>query len=99
MLGAAATLSLGTDGKIAAARLVFLNAGDTPRAAGAAVVNLIGQAPSDELFANAAQSVDADIEPMGTLHASPDYQRHLARVLARRVLAQAAQRAASAGLS
>ena len=99
MLGAAATLSLGTDGKIAAARLVFLNAGDTPRAAGAAVVNLIGQTPSDELFANAATSVDGDIEPMGTLHASPEYQRHLARVLARRVLAQAAQRAASAVLS
>ncbi len=93
MLGAAATLSIGTDGKIAAARLVFLNAGDTPRAAGAAIIRLIGQTPGDDVFANAATAVDADIEPMGTLHASPDYQRHLARVLARRVLTQAAQRA------
>jgi len=93
LLGAAATLSLGTDGKIAAARLVFLNAGETPRAAGAAVIGLIGQTPSEALFAQAAQTIDSDIEPLGTLHASPDYQRHLARVLARRVLAEAAARA------
>lgn len=93
LLGAAATLSIGTDGTIAAARLVFLNAGETPKVAGLATAQLIGQAPTAGLFAAAATSVDGDIEPMGTLHASPDYQRHLARVLARRVLAQAAERA------
>ncbi len=93
LLGAAATLSLGTDGTISAARLVFLNAGDTPKVAGLATTQLIGQTPSAELFATAAQAVDGDIEPMGTLHASPDYQHHLARVLARRVLARAAERA------
>lgn len=92
LLGAAATLSIGTDGTIAAARLVFLNAGETPKVAGLATAQLMASASAD-LFAAAATSVDGDIEPMGTLHASPDYQRHLARVLARRVLAQAAERA------
>ncbi len=93
LLGAAATLAIGTDGRIAAARLVFLNAGDTPRVTGLATALLIGQPPEPEVFAAAAAQVDGDIEPMGTLHASPEYQRHLARVLARRVLTQAAARA------
>ncbi len=71
-VAAAATLSLGTDGTISAARLVFLNAGDTPKVAGLATTQLIGQTPSAELFATAAQAVDGDIEPMASLAADAE---------------------------
>jgi carbon-monoxide dehydrogenase medium subunit len=34
-----------------------------------------------------------EINPFGNIHASPDFQRHLARVLTRRALNQALERA------
>jgi CO/xanthine dehydrogenase FAD-binding subunit len=62
--------------------------------ADAAAGLLVGQVPTDELFAEVGETASVnEIEPMGTLHATPEYQRHLARVLTRRVLNQAFARA------
>jgi carbon-monoxide dehydrogenase medium subunit len=93
MLGAAAVLRLGPQGTIAHARLVFLNAGETPIRSLAAEAVLLGQTPGAELFAAAARAADVDLQPLGTLHATVAYQRHLAAVVAQRVLEQASLRA------
>jgi carbon-monoxide dehydrogenase medium subunit len=44
-----------------------------------------------EQVANTA--ADQDLSPMGNVHGSADYQKHLARVLTRRALATAFERA------
>lgn len=98
MLGVAAVVTLDEAGRCARARLVYLNAGDRPAAAEQAAAALAGQTLTAEgIDAAAAQAAAHEIEPMGSsVHATPEYQRHLARVLGRRALALAAERAAAA---
>jgi len=57
---------------------------------------LAGAAPSDALWETAADAVRADLEPDGDIHASAEYRRHLAGVLTRRALSDAAARAREA---
>ena len=96
-VGVAARLSLGSDGRIAGARLVYLSVGDAPVDAARATAALVGAQPEAEAFAAAARTVAAEeIDPTGDIHASADYKRHLAAVLTRRALATAARRAAEA---
>ena len=74
-----------------AARLVFLNAGEIPMVAAAAAALLLGQRLTPELCASAAALAARDeIAPSGDVHASADYKRHLASVLAKRALLEAA---------
>ncbi len=97
LLGLAALVSMDRGGRIDGARLVYLNAGETPVDARAAAQMLIGEAPSDELFRAAAHhAATHEIAPMGSVHATPDYQRHLARILTVRALRQATKRAQGA---
>ena len=97
MMGVAAVLTLDADGVCQQARLVYLNAGDGPVAARQAAEMLVGEAQSEELCeAAAAKAAAEEIDPPGNVHASPEYQRHLARVLTRRALQQAFQRARDA---
>lgn len=94
MAGVAAMLTLDEHMQISDARLVYLNVGDGPVEATQAEELLVGQAPGDKAFAEAAQiAAEEEMTPFGNLHATPEYQRHLAQVLTRRVLAQAAERA------
>jgi carbon-monoxide dehydrogenase medium subunit len=94
MAGVAAMLSLDADGRMSDARLVYLNVGDGPVETPEAVARLIGLPPEDETFAEAARiASETEIMPFGNIHATPEYQRHLAEVLTRRALAQAAERA------
>ncbi len=94
MLGVAAVVRLNEGGVCEEARLVYLNAGDGPVDAKRAAGLLKGRKPSAEVFAAAASlAAEQEINPMGSIHASPDYQRHLARVLTGRVLTQAFDRA------
>jgi carbon-monoxide dehydrogenase medium subunit len=95
MLGIAAVVTLDGSGRCQHARLVYLNAGDRPIQAIKAANMLIGQAFSVDLAAAAADTASSqEIEPMGNMHASVAYQHHLAKVLTRRALETAFQRAA-----
>lgn len=94
MAGAAATVTLAEDGTIAAARLVYLSVGDYPTEAFQAEAMLIGEQPTSAALRAAAETAAAqDIDPGSDIHAGADYRRHLARVLAGRVLTKAAERA------
>ena len=52
--------------------------------------------PSAEAIAAAAEIAGGEVDPTGDIHATADYKRHLARVLARRALGEAAERAGTA---
>jgi carbon-monoxide dehydrogenase medium subunit len=94
MMGVAVQVELDGDGVCRDARLIYLNAGDGPIEAEQAQAILRGETPSDELFASAAiEAADKEIDPMGNIHATVDFQRHLARVLTKRALEKAVARA------
>lgn len=95
LMGIAALVTLDERGVCRQARLVYLNAGDGPVAAQEAARLLEGGAIDVEAIESAAAlASEKEINPFGNLHASPEYQRHLARVLTRKALKQAAERAA-----
>jgi len=94
MAGVASLVTLDESGVCQRARLVYLNLGDAPLDAQAAAGLLIGEKQSDELAAAVAtKAAEEEVMPMGSLHASIEYQQHLARVLTRRALIQAFERA------
>jgi carbon-monoxide dehydrogenase medium subunit len=93
MMGLAATVGI-KKGVCQSASLVYLNAGDRPMSAPSAAAMLVGQPPDEVLFTAAAEKAAAEeIEPMGNLHSSAEFQRHLAKVLTVRALKTAAARA------
>jgi carbon-monoxide dehydrogenase medium subunit len=94
MMGVAACLEIADDGTCSDARLVYLNAGDGPVRAHAAEQILLGEEPGPDLFASAAgKAAEDEIDPFGNVHASVEFQRHLARVLTLRALETASRRA------
>lgn len=94
MMGVAAVVTLNESGVCTSARLVYLNAGDKPVHAVQASAALTGHALTEASIAEAAHlAALQEIEPMGSLHASPAFQRHLAAVLTKRALRLAAERA------
>jgi carbon-monoxide dehydrogenase medium subunit len=96
MMGVAAVVTLDAAGVCERARLVYLNAGDIPLVAAQASGALSGRRLTPEIMDEAAAlAAGSEIAPMGNVHATPEYQRHLARVLTRRALAMAAARASS----
>lgn len=99
MMGVAAGLNLDAEGICIEARLVYMNAGDGPIAARQAAAGLAGQPAGPEAFEQAAAAAQQEIDPLGNVHASVAYQRHLATVLTRRALAAATERARGNGSS
>ena len=98
LMGVATVVTLDEKGVCRQARLVYLNAGEGPVNARLAAGLLHGETPSAQVIqAAAAMAADTEISPMGNVHASPEYQRHLARVLSKRALTQAFARAQSNG--
>jgi carbon-monoxide dehydrogenase medium subunit len=97
MAGVAAVVTLEDDSdRCKQARLVFLGVGDGPVDARQAAEMLIGQVPTAEAIRAAAETAASDeIDPGSDIHASAEYRRHLANVLARRALEQAFERAIS----
>ncbi|MFQ5921431.1 MAG: FAD binding domain-containing protein [Anaerolineales bacterium] len=90
MMGVAAAVEVDDEGACKEARLVYLNAGDGPVEAEEAAAMLRGERPGQEVIAAAAgEAADNEIDPMGNVHASIDFQRHLARVLTERALVKA----------
>jgi aerobic carbon-monoxide dehydrogenase medium subunit len=71
-------------GQIEDARVAFTNMAATPIRAEAVESALRGQ--SIEAIASASEAAADGTDPPGDLNATPDYKRHLARVLTRRAL-------------
>ncbi|MCB0213290.1 MAG: xanthine dehydrogenase family protein subunit M [Anaerolineae bacterium] len=94
LVGVAATVTLDAGGLCESARLVYLSVGDKPVEAHQATAALIGQKLTAEAIEAAAEiAAGQDIDPPGDIHASVPYRRHLAKVLAKQVLATATARA------
>jgi len=94
LMGVAALVALDENGRCTEARLVYLNAGDGPVNAKGAARMLEGEIPDEPVIQAAADSASQnEINPFGNIHASSDFQRHLARVLTRKTLKQATERA------
>jgi carbon-monoxide dehydrogenase medium subunit len=94
LMGVAALVTLDEDRRCRHARLVYLNAGDGPVQAREAGSALEGKIPDSESIDAAVElASQKEINPFGNIHASPDFQRHLARVLTRKTLKQAIERA------
>lgn len=79
---------------VANARIVVGSVGERPQRMTAAESILIGERPASAIRAEAARLVHDAVEPTEDKFESSAYKRHLARVLAARALATAAQRAA-----
>ena len=94
LMGVAAVVTLDEKGMCQDGRLVFLNAGEGPLNAKQASGMLRGQMLSPKLIDESATlAAQNEIQPMGNVHASAEYQRHLAKVLAKRALKTALERA------
>jgi len=94
MMGVATSVMLDENGKCKSAKLVYLNAGDGPVDAVEAAQSLVGESLNDKLIESAAlQASEKEITPFGNIHASAEFQRHLAKTLTIRTLKIAAERA------
>jgi carbon-monoxide dehydrogenase medium subunit len=96
--GIAAVVTLDETGRCSDARLVYLSVGDGPVVAREAAALLVGEEISDGAIEAAAEKASRDeMDPLGDIHATPEFKRHLARVLTRRALRRAAGRARNGG--
>jgi carbon-monoxide dehydrogenase medium subunit len=93
IVGLAATMTLGKRDECTHVRLAFCGAGETPIDASSAAKSLIGHAPTGAAILDVAATAQTMIDPGGSVHASADYQRHIAGVLTERALTTAHQRA------
>jgi carbon-monoxide dehydrogenase medium subunit len=93
IIGVACTVRLDAEGRCSEARIGLCNAGDTPVVVAAAGDCLVGERVERPQIEEAAAIVQRSIEPGGNVHASKEYQRHIAGVLTARALACANERA------
>jgi carbon-monoxide dehydrogenase medium subunit len=89
MVGVCALVSRAPDGTCDDARIGLTHMGSTPLRATAAEEALRGSTLDDASIAGAAEHAAEGTDPPGDLNATPDYKRHLARVLTRRALEEA----------
>jgi carbon-monoxide dehydrogenase medium subunit len=80
-------------GVIGDVRIALTGVGPTPVRPAAAERLLVGRAPSDGLWSEAAEAVRAAVTPDGDIHASAEYRTHVSGVLAQRALREALSRA------
>jgi carbon-monoxide dehydrogenase medium subunit len=93
LIGVACTVRIDNDGSCSEARIGLCNAGAVPLLAAQAGQSLLGRHLGAANFDEAAALVAAAIEPGGSIHASKEFQRHLAGVLTKRALTTAHERA------
>jgi aerobic carbon-monoxide dehydrogenase medium subunit len=90
MVGVCALVKKAGDGSCEDVRIGLTHMGSTPLRASAAEEALRGQGLDAGSIERAAGQAAEGTEPPGDLNATPDYKRHLARVLTRRALEEAA---------
>lgn len=88
MVAVCAMVKKGADGSFEDVRVALTNMASTPIRARAVEDALRGKGPN--AIAEAAEQAAEGTDPPGDLNATPDYKRHLARVLTRRALEEAA---------
>jgi len=86
IVGVAAMVTLGDQNKCTEVRLAFCGVGETPVDASPAADGVIGHQLTEEAIRDVAASAQKMIEPGGSVHATADYQRHIAGVLTERAL-------------
>jgi carbon-monoxide dehydrogenase medium subunit len=91
--GVAAMVTRDEAQRCARVRLALCGVGEVPVDASGATAPLIGQLFTDDAAEAVAANVQQMIEPPGNVHATSDYQRHLAGVLTQRALGIAYKRA------
>jgi carbon-monoxide dehydrogenase medium subunit len=89
MVGVCALVSRAADGTCDDVRIGLTQMGPTPLRASASESALRGSQLDDASIAAAAEQADEGTDPPGDLNATPEYKRHLARVLTRRALEEA----------
>jgi aerobic carbon-monoxide dehydrogenase medium subunit len=92
LTGICAVVTL-SGGSIASARIGVTGVGPKAYRPTAIEQALAGKPATEEAVKDAVQTVADGIDVNGDIHASPEYRAHLARVLTRRAVLQAAQRA------
>lgn len=93
MASAAAQIALDNEGRCLRVALGLGGVGMTPLAFADLAAKLVGTRPAEADFDDLARDAAAQTEPSDDLHASAAYRRHVARVLAARVLREAQRRA------
>jgi len=93
MVAAAAQLALDADGRCTRAAFGLGGVGGVPLAFPKIAARLSGTKLDDKAIEDAASEAAKATEPGSDLHATKEYRRHLARVLAGRVLREARDRA------
>jgi CO/xanthine dehydrogenase FAD-binding subunit len=93
LVGVAAAVMLDPSGACARARVALFSVGEGPVLAERVAVALEGLRPDAEVLLAAADAVQEDIDPPSDIHAGAAYRRQLARVLTRRALRRAVERA------
>jgi len=91
LTGICAVVSL-SGGNIGSVRIGVTGVGPKAYRPTAVEQALAGQPATDDAVKAAVQSVADGIDVLGDIHASPEYRAHLARVLTRRAVLQAAER-------
>jgi CO/xanthine dehydrogenase FAD-binding subunit len=89
IVAAAAQIGLDEDGACVAAAIGIGGAHPFPRKAAKAEAVLIGQVPTEDIIAEAAEAAADGIEAMDDVHASSGYRLRVARVLAARAISDA----------
>ena len=95
MVAAAAQVAVDGDGRCVRAAFGVGGAGGTPLAFPKLAARLVGTRLDDAAVTDAAHAAATETEPGSDLHASAEYRRHLAGVLAARALREARERARS----
>jgi aerobic carbon-monoxide dehydrogenase medium subunit len=90
MVGVCALVKKAGDGSCEDVRIGLTHMASTPLRASAAEEALRGQALDSDSIGRAAEQAADGTDPPGDLNATPEYKRHLARVLTRRALEEAA---------
>jgi CO/xanthine dehydrogenase FAD-binding subunit len=93
IVGVAAVITMGERDECSHVRLTFCGVGETPVDASSAAEILVGHQLTEQAVCDVAASVQSMIDPGGSVHATADYQRHVAGVLTERALSTANLRA------
>jgi len=93
LAGVASIVTLDEEQRCTDVRLALCGVDETPVNASGVASTLVGRRCTQEAVGAVAAEISDALTPSGNVHASADYQRHVAGVLAKRVLDMAYRRA------